>query len=278
MKRIERPSTADQYSVGMLSKDSPYERERLESIQRSVDAFTISIIQGLPSEASWNCLELGAGAGSIAYWLAGRCPDGRVVAADIDARYLDAGRAANLEVQEADITHEDYTPGSFELIHARYLFCHLPMRDDMIARAARWLAPGGWLVIEEPYHLPADTSPFPLVQRLLAAYQQKFSEHGADLTWARSLPAQLARSGLSEVSFAGNLGCMGGLGKDRWLPLITQSGPSLIADGLITETDLARFADLLKDPAFIDIPQVTISAWGRRPLENTNADASVGAV
>ncbi|GAA3081794.1 hypothetical protein GCM10020000_79650 [Streptomyces olivoverticillatus] len=84
------------------------------------------------------------------------------------------------------------------------------------------------------------------------------------MTWARSMPALLARSGLSDVSFAGNLGCMGGLGKDRWAPLIAQAGPSLIADGLITQADLAQFTRLLQDPAFIDIPQVTISAWGRR--------------
>ncbi|WP_432040346.1 class I SAM-dependent methyltransferase [Streptomyces cucumeris] len=254
-----------------MGEDAAGERRRLESIQRNVDAFTTGLIEDLRIEASWNCLELGAGAGSIAYWLAERCPDGRVVAADIDTRYLDAGRAANLDVQEADICQEDYAPGSFDLIHARYLFCHLPTRDELIRRAAGWLSPGGWLVVEEPYHLPAETSPFPLVQRLLDAYQRKYREHGADMTWARGLPAHLARSGLSEVSYSGNLGRMGGgLEKDRWLPLITQAAPELIADGLITEADLTAFSDLLRDPAFIDIPQITISAWARRPWDTPN--------
>lgn len=268
---LKPPVGTSPHSTGTVDEGAARERGRLESIQRNVDAFTIGLIQDLPVEASWNCLELGAGAGSIAYWLAERCPDGRVVAADIDIRYLEAGRAANLEIQEADITREDYAPGSFDLIHARYLFCHLPTRDEVIRRAADWLSPGGWLVVEEPYHLPVETSPFPLVQRILAAYQQKYGEYGAHMTWARSLPAHLARSGLSEVSYSGNLGCMGNLGADRWLPLITQAAPALIADGLITEKDLAAFSDLLKDPAFIDIPQVTISAWARRPLETPNS-------
>lgn len=136
----QHPTTTP-YNSGMLSNDAADESARLESIQRNVDGFTTGLLDGLPIEASWNCLELGAGAGSIAYWLAGRCPDGRVVAVDLDTRHLDAGRAANLEVQEADITHEDYAPGSFDLIHARYLFCHLAERDEMIARAARWLSP-----------------------------------------------------------------------------------------------------------------------------------------
>ncbi|MGX1762039.1 class I SAM-dependent methyltransferase [Streptomyces lydicus] len=260
----QQPATTP-YTSGLLSNDADRERARLESIQRGVDAFTTGVLDRLPIESSWNCLELGAGTGSIAYWLADRCPDGRVVAADLDTRHLDADRAANLEIQEADITREDYAPGSFDLIHARYLFCHLPERDHMIARAAGWLSPGGWLLIEEPYHLPADTSPFPLVQRILDAYQRTYREHGADMTWARALPALLARNALTEVAYAGNLGCMGGLDRDRWLPLITQAAPALLAGGLVTEADLHEFATLLKDPAFIDIPQVTISTWGRRP-------------
>lgn len=263
----QHPTTTP-YNSGMLSNDAADESARLESIQRNVDGFTTGLLDGLPIEASWNCLELGAGAGSIAYWLAGRCPDGRVVAVDLDTRHLDAGRAANLEVQEADITHEDYAPGSFDLIHARYLFCHLAERDEMIARAARWLSPGGWLLVEEPYHLPADTSPFPVIRRILDGYQRMYHQHGADMTWARGLPALLARHALKEVAFAGNLGLMGGLDKDRWLPLITQAAPALVADGLVSEADLAEFAILLKDPAFIDIPQITLSAWGRRPAED----------
>ncbi|WP_051822898.1 class I SAM-dependent methyltransferase [Streptomyces sp. NRRL S-1448] len=262
----QHPAPTAPYRTGWLSNQAPHERERLQSIQNSVDAFTIKVLQELPIEASSHCLELGAGAGSIAYWLAARCPQGRVVAVDLDTRHLDAQHAPNLEVQEADITSEDYAPGSFDLIHARYLFCHLPQRDEVIARATRWLAPGGWLVVEEPYHLPADTSPSPLVQRVLAAYQRTYRDNGADMTWARSLPSLLARNALSQVSFAGNLGCMGGGStKDRWLPLITQAAPAMLADGLITEADLTEFTTLLKDPTFIDIPQVTIAAWGRRP-------------
>ncbi|ARF59945.1 SAM-dependent methyltransferase [Streptomyces gilvosporeus] len=263
-------------NTGMLSNDGPRERDRLESIQTNVDAFTTGVLDGLPIEPSWNCLELGAGAGSIAYWLAGRCPDGRVVAVDLDTRHLDASQATNLEIQEADITCEDYAPGSFDLIHARYLYCHLPDRDAMVERAAGWLVPGGRLVIEEPYHLPAETSSFPVVQRILAGYQRMYREHGADMTWARSLPARLASSGLTEVSFTGNLGCMGGLDKDRWRPLIAQAAPALLAEGLVTEADLSEFAGLLDDPAFIDIPQVTVSAWGRRPSQLPNASAHAG--
>ncbi|GAB1692266.1 methyltransferase domain-containing protein [Krasilnikovia sp. M28-CT-15] len=261
--------STDGYSAGMLSKDSPQERNRLEAIQGSVDAVTVDILNTIGVRPAAHCLELGAGAGSIAYWLADHCRDGRVVAMDIDTRYLDPGYSANLEVQEADVTDEGYQPGSFDLIHARYLLCHLPDRDAVLARAASWLKPGGWLVVEEPYQLPAETSPFPLVRRLMAAYARKYAQHGADLEWARSLPHVLARNGLTDLEYRGNLARMGSPGRDRWAPLIKQAGPALVADGLLTEEDLAGFFDLLADPAFVDIPQVTISAWARRPGDGT---------
>ncbi|MGW5328048.1 class I SAM-dependent methyltransferase [Streptomyces sp. NPDC004014] len=197
--------------------------------------------------------------------LAARCPDGRVVAVDLDTHHLNADRAANLEIREADITQEDYKPGTFDLIHARYLFCHLRNRDDMVTRAASWLSPGGWLIVEEPYDLPAAHSSFPLVQRILSAYRHVYREHGADMTWARNLPSLLVRNALKEVSYSGNLGCLGGLEKDRWAPLIDRAAPALLTSGLITDTDLTEFARLLKEPGVIDIPQMAISAWGRRP-------------
>ncbi|BDM70056.1 hypothetical protein HEK616_35430 [Streptomyces nigrescens] len=267
----QHSATPAPYRTGWLSNDAPHEHDRLKSIQHSVDAFTIKVLQDLPLDASSNCLELGAGAGSIAYWLAERCPQGSVVAVDLDTQHLDPHHATNLEIQEADVTSTDYAPGTFDLIHARYLFCHLPQRDEVLARAMGWLAPGGWLIIEEPYHLPAETSPSPLVQRILAAYQRTYRDNGADMTWARTLPTQLAHNGLSEVSFTGNLGHMGGgPTKDRWLPLITQATPAMLATGLITQADLTEFTTLLKDPTFIDIPQVTIAAWGQRPEETPN--------
>lgn len=113
--------------------------------------------------------------------------------------------------------------------------------------------------------LPAETSPFPLVRRIMAAYHHRYAGQGTDLTWARGLPALLARNGLQDVEFRGNLGRMGGLATDRWAPLIKQAGPLLVADGLIDDGDLNQFFALLQDPTFLDIPQVTISAWGQGP-------------
>ncbi|WP_433261812.1 class I SAM-dependent methyltransferase [Actinosynnema sp. CS-041913] len=238
------------------------ERERLEAIQRAVDGHTTGVLEARRPQASWDCLELGAGAGSIAYWLAGRCPDGRTVAVDRNTAHLDPARAANLAVVQADITADDFEPGRFDLVHARYVFCHLANRRELVTRALTWLKPGGWLVVEDPYHLPAETSPFPVVRRIMAAYQQHYRDLGSDITWARGLPAVFARAGLADVDYAGLLGRMGGPG-DRWAELIRRAAPDLVAAGTVTADDLAEFEALRTDPAFLDIPQITVCAWGR---------------
>ncbi|MBB5800497.1 SAM-dependent methyltransferase [Saccharothrix ecbatanensis] len=239
------------------------ERERLEAIQRAVDGRTVEVVEGLSPRRSWDCLELGAGAGSIAYWLAGRCPDGRTVAVDLDTGFLDPGRAANLEVVRADVTAPDFTPGRFDLVHARFLLCHLSGRDDVLARAVDWLRPGGWLVVEDPYLLPAETSSFPVVRRIMHAYLEDCAARGSDMTWARGLPTSMLRAGLVDVDYSGLLGRMGGA-EDRWAPLLRRAAPALLANGSVTEADLAGFDALLADPAFLDVPQFTMSAWGRR--------------
>lgn len=241
------------------------ERSRLESIQSATDRFSVGVLEGLALPTDAQCLELGAGAGSLAYWLARYRPDGRVVAVDIDPTHLDAGRAPNLEVVRADITEESYAPGRFDLVHARFVFCHLADRDALVARAARWLRPGGWLVVTDPFQLPAETSPFPLVRRLMGAYSDVCAAQGTDLTWVRSVPALLAGVGLSPVDFVGRAGCMGNLGGDRWRLLIDRAAPALLASGKIDRRDLEAFHEHLVDPAFVDIPQMIVTAWGRRP-------------
>ena len=62
----------------------------------------------------------------------------------------------------------------------------------------RWLAPGGWLVVEEPALYPVDSSAHAYFRRCLYAYARVMAAtQGADLRWSRRLPPVLARAGLS---------------------------------------------------------------------------------
>src|SRR5215469_8587838 len=67
----------------------------------------------------WRVLEVGAGRGSMAAWLAERVgPAGQVVATDIDCRYLERLDLPNLQVVQHNIVEDPVDvlgPGSFDL-------------------------------------------------------------------------------------------------------------------------------------------------------------------
>src|SRR5918912_134340 len=72
--------------------------------------------------SGWSCLEVGAGAGSIARWLAHQVgPTGRIVATDIDTRFFADAAAINLEAWRHDISCDPLPYQNFDLVHVRWL-------------------------------------------------------------------------------------------------------------------------------------------------------------
>jgi SAM-dependent methyltransferase len=49
-----------------------------------------------------------------------------------------------------DVRTDPFPEQSFDLIHARAVLMHIPDDPYLLPRMASWLAPGGWLVLEEP--------------------------------------------------------------------------------------------------------------------------------
>src|SRR5690348_1451369 len=66
------------------------ERRRLALIEQCYDPMTIARLTALGVALGWRCLEIGAGGGSVSRWLRDRVgADGRVVAMDLDTRFVD---------------------------------------------------------------------------------------------------------------------------------------------------------------------------------------------
>src|SRR5262249_59216372 len=75
--------------------------------------------------------------------------DGRVLAIDLDTRFLSYLSEPRLQVRQADIVSEELPEGAFDLIHARLLLPHLPEREAVVRKLMRSLKRGGWLLLEE---------------------------------------------------------------------------------------------------------------------------------
>ncbi len=123
------------------------ERERLALGERLHDPVSQAHLERLGVVRGWRCLDVGAGAGSLVRWLAGRVlPDGEVLATDLDTRLLEPLAACGVRVARADITSGPPAEARFDLVHARLLLIHLPDRASAVIQMAAAARPGGWVM------------------------------------------------------------------------------------------------------------------------------------
>jgi SAM-dependent methyltransferase len=156
----------------------------------------------------WRCLEVGAGRGSMAVWLAEQVGEsGQVVATDIDVTYLERLDFPNLEVRRHNILDDPLDalgPGSFDLVSSRLtLFWLAGKQEFAIRRMVELLRPGGWLVDEDgDWGTVAPVDPtHPLYARYYDAWQggEWWASRGYDPTFGRKLPALFERAGLQNI-------------------------------------------------------------------------------
>ena len=106
--------------MGTYLYDQAWERERqrLTALEDLFDDTTRHRLDLLGVGEGWRCLEVGAGAGSTARWLADRVgASGQVVATDLDPRFLSDG--PRLKVIAHDILTDDLDTEAYDLVHAR---------------------------------------------------------------------------------------------------------------------------------------------------------------
>jgi 2-polyprenyl-3-methyl-5-hydroxy-6-metoxy-1,4-benzoquinol methylase len=268
MTESHNGSSGHAYGRDFFEHDSSDEGERLALIEEEQDPYTIARIQALGLAADWHCLEVGAGKGSMARWLADQCPDGHVVATDLDVSLLGAEGRTNLVIRQHDVNSDEFPPGSFHLIHARGILTHIPDREAVCRRMASWLRPGGWLLVADPASFPVDSSPHELMRKAGAASTAVMRHMiGTDPNWARTFPAPLVAAGLVDVDAECRLRMMrGGTTEAKMFGLmIGQLAPHMTRTGLVTSDEIASLCAQLLDPSFFDFPPAVMRSWGRRP-------------
>src|SRR5437016_71779 len=134
----------------VMNRQAPEESQRLSLLEAWADPGTIKCLNAVGVSPGWSCLEVGAGAGSIARWLCERVGlVGRVVATDLDCSLLDSQNTPNLEILRHDIVSDPLPDGAFDLAHARMVLEHLPEREQVLQKIVSSLRPGGWIVLED---------------------------------------------------------------------------------------------------------------------------------
>jgi ubiquinone/menaquinone biosynthesis C-methylase UbiE len=226
-------------------------------LEAGLDENTKARLSAMGMAAGWRCLELGAGSGSIARWMAERVgARGYVLATDIDTRWIQSNGLSQLDVQRHDIVADLLPPGEFDVVHARLVLSWLPARDAVLSRLVAALKPGGWLAVEDfdtVLHRCLDplNDDERVFDKVSDAFGQALHRRGVDTTWPRTLPHRLAAAGLVDVGAAGHLTIFHGRSPaaQLWIANIDQVGNGLIQAGLITAAERDIFLCLMIRPS-----------------------------
>jgi len=247
-------------------------RERFPALSDLYDDETIRCLQAIGVAPGWQCLEVAAGGGSIAQWLAGKVgTSGRVLATDLDARFLESLAGPALEVRGHDIVRDPLPESAFDLVHARLILVHLPERELALAKMVSALKPGGWLGCEEfdSLSMPADPTLHPdeCALKAQAAMQRVMTARGANTRYGRDLAARMRALGLVDIRAHGRMAMWqgGSAGARLFRANFEQLQNELLRVGLLTQAELDHALARLDDPRTLFPSPVMWTVCGRRP-------------
>jgi len=250
---------------------------RYDQLARLYDANTIRYIEQRGIDRGWACLEVGGGGGSIASWLCARVGvTGRVLATDLDPRFLQSLSYKNLEVHQHDIRSEGLPREEFDLAHARLVLIHLPDREIALKRMIDALKPGGWIVVEEFDALtflpdPA-INPGEANLRVRHALHEALTARGVDLYCGRLLAHELKASGLVRVGVDACVSLWGGKSPGTNLMKLNfeEMRKPMVSSGLISQEEFEADLKRIDEQDFLMPSPMMWTAWGRKPGGHTS--------
>ena len=246
--------------------------DRFAGLEAVFDPVTRGHLTRLGLAPGARCLEVGAGSGSIARWMADQVgPAGRVLAVDLDPRWCRRDGRAQLEVRALDLVAEPIPPGPWDVIHERLVLQHIPERLEVLARLVDALAPGGVILVEdfdtgEVRTVDRAGPDHELIVRMAQAFNRLLGTRGGVNDFAANALRTLRGHGLEDTGASGYVAIdHGGAG---WAS-VQAANAHQVREGLVSQGipagDIDRFLEAMADPDTIVGSSVLISAWGRRP-------------
>jgi 2-polyprenyl-3-methyl-5-hydroxy-6-metoxy-1,4-benzoquinol methylase len=230
------------------------EAQRLRSLEGAYDEGTKRLIQRVGNLAAKRCLEVGAGAGSVASWLSTAVGvAGHVTAVDLDTRFLQR-LLETVQVLQGDIRDVDLGNARFDLVHARFVLIHNAEAAAILDQLLENLAPGGYLALEEPDFSTAqvfagDPRQGRAFENVNRAIERLFASRGQQHAFGRMLPQLLCDRGLrvthveSESPVARGASAIANI-----MEMSTrQLAAAYLATGCVSQNDLDAYSRLAKD-------------------------------
>ncbi|MCJ1676373.1 class I SAM-dependent methyltransferase [Streptomyces sp. APSN-46.1] len=263
----EKDPAAGRYGRDLFTPTHPLEADRIDYGAQAYDPWTRSRLRALGVGPGWRCLDVGAGTGTVARWLLDEAHVDEVVALDQDTRHLAPLAGPRLHPRTADLRDPGLDPGTFDLVHARFVLMHLPERRHLLSRLANWLAPGGWLVVSDAVEVPNALDSSSAYRRTMDAMWQALNDTiGTDIASVPSYPRFLREEGLTDV--AADLYCPpltpGAAVTAFWLETWQRLRGALETTGRVDAETVDQALAYLSSPDLAELPPGMLTAWGRR--------------
>ncbi|MFD9481795.1 MULTISPECIES: class I SAM-dependent methyltransferase [Streptomyces] len=253
------------YGEAVFRPELAGEDDRIDLGALAYDDFTLARLRALGAGPGWRCLDVGAGTGTVARLLLDRAGVSEVLAVDRDTAFLRAHPAPGLTPLEADITALDFSPGRFQLVHARFVLMHLRNWPRMIGKLASLVAPGGVLVLGDAVDLTTPAAPATTYGRVMRAMWQGLGDSlGTDVSWVPGYPGHLREAGLLSV------------GAEILVPPLLPGSPisrfwagtwerargPMTATGLVDDAEIDAAIRYLESPDCAALSPGLLTAWG----------------
>jgi SAM-dependent methyltransferase len=242
------------------------ERDRLDALAKVSDPTTIELLQRHPPQPGMVCADVGAGVGTIAARLCDAvAPSGRVVATDIETKWLESLRHERLEVRRHDIASEALGDSEFDLIHIRSVLTHFAP-EPAVANLYRSLRPGGRLLAVEPDFgtvLGATYPPCPALDRYWAASADAHTASGGDPFTGRKLPSLLQAAGFAEIEPAGIVHLR--FDEATFASGVEYAASFFVRAGKLDLADLDAIAALVRGEGEFRFGPTMVGVWATKP-------------
>jgi 2-polyprenyl-3-methyl-5-hydroxy-6-metoxy-1,4-benzoquinol methylase len=264
---------SDQQYFATNEKDE-VELKRLGFLEQIFDPITIRHFKSIGVSEGWRCLEVAAGAGSIVQWLSGQIgPEGKVVATDMDLRFLRRLKLENLEIRQHNILKDEIEQGVYDIVHCRALLGHLSEPEKAFKRMADAVRPGGWLLVEAQDWAsfaavnnsdPASVSYTSTAHTVLDFLKKR---HIMEPYFGRRLRSLIEEKGFTDVRQDGSISIMrGGEPIMRFVLITAQVAVKpMITAGLLKQEEMDNVERLSADSKFYALSPTNFSVWGKKP-------------
>lgn len=266
------PVTVEEYGEHKFRHDDN-EWQRLALLAEDYNFLWCRNLESLGVGPGWRCLDVGAGRGVLARWMADVARVDEAVAVDKDTTYLRQITSDALTIVEADVTDERFSPGEFDLVHSRSTLFHIPRRFEVLKRMPSWLKPGGWLVLGDPIAMasgPTGHGTDPGFQKTMRAMWHALRETiGTDIDWVPTYPALFEELGLTDISWQILFPSVtpGSAAAGRWKIAWLDVRDAILATGMVSEEEFEEAIAYLSSDRVSETATGMMFIRGRRPLD-----------